>query len=174
MSHGMRFRIYATCWQMQEPPALPRWLDSFLSGRFNVHKVTLALSLSLSVTLTHSRSHTELRKLLLYTLLCFTLTLRIGENNSWARRVSETGSTTVPSEPAVNLWSTPGFPLSLRELVKESELSWRDECAKETALIYSIGVLIKFQRCLPVSVISYHLTSHLSLMLFVADHFKPL
>lgn len=64
-------------------PALPRWLNSFLCCFFNVLQY-----FSPALSLCHS--HTVLPKLLLYTFL-FTLTLRIGENNSWASKFQRLG-----------------------------------------------------------------------------------
>lgn len=61
----------------------------FPDGLIHFFAVSLMYySISLLLSLCHS--HTVLPKLLLYTFL-FTLTLRIGENNSWASKFQRLG-----------------------------------------------------------------------------------
>lgn len=98
---------------------------------------------SISLCLPLTCSPTIHPKLLLYTFYS-TLTLKIGENNSCASWVSETGIITVLSEPALHLRRTPGFPLFFSilmpffygwEISQWFVLSWRDD-EKWKLLIY--------------------------------------
>lgn len=125
-------------------PTLPKFFDSSLS--------CLLSSISSLPSLTSSP--TMLPELLLYTFYS-TLTLKIGENNSCALWVSETGIIMPLSEPAVHLRWTSGFLLFFLfssplywEISKWSVLSWRDdgkEKKRAKVLIYIFHVNQRLQ-----------------------------
>lgn len=137
-----RHDAFITC----ADPTLSKFFDSSLS--------CLLSSISSLPSLTSSP--TMLPELMLYTFYS-TLTLKIGENNSCASWVSETGIIMPLSEPAVHLRWTSGFllffslffpPLFFWEISKWSVLSWRDdgkEKKRAKVLIYIFHVNQRLQ-----------------------------